>query len=374
MILILIVSAGFLVFYIYGISRFVFGINNLKRNRNKHLFTVTLIVSIRNEEQNLPDLADCLLKQEYPRDKLQIILINDRSTDHSAEFIDNLAAKNNHVTAIHIHDIHENFAPKKRAIDRAVKQAAGEILLFTDADGRPGSNWISAMVENFDENTGMVLGYAPYFHSDNYKGLRNDLLALEYFSHAAVALATTGLNYPVTCVGTNLAYRKKVYEQLDGFGKFKSIHTGDDDLFLQRVREETEWEVAYATSPDSFVYNIPPETWRKFYNQRIRYGSKGFLYPKRISATLVAFYLFNLFILFLAGLALKFPPAIAVFAGMFFMKALFDYHFLSNAARKLSHQKLLDRYWIAAILHVPYILYFGLMAQIQKFEWSGLKQ
>ncbi len=321
-------------------------------------------------------MRDCiqnLLAQNYPSENLEIIIIDDRSTDDTAKTIQDLSKNNSKIKHLTIKVSNDSFAPKKYAIDMAVRQAKGEIIILTDADGRPGPEWVGSTISCFTGHVGMVIGYAPYISKSPYNNTIYRLLSLEYLSHAAVACASTGLNYPVTCVGTNMAYRKEVYEQLDGFGQFKHIHTGDDDLFLQRVRQETDWKIIYNNQKESQVWNAPPSNLIRFFHQRLRYASKGFLYPKKITASLLALYIFNL-LLFLSPLTLLFHnifilPILAVVL----LKAAGDYYFLSKAATLLHDRRHINLFPFAFFLHIPYVLLFGFLSQIKQFKWGNRK-
>ncbi|MBC6951711.1 glycosyltransferase, partial [candidate division KSB1 bacterium] len=63
----------------------------------QNLPSVTLIVSARNEEEHLPHLLNCLSAQDYPADKLEICLVDDRSTDRTNELLAEFAARHRHV-------------------------------------------------------------------------------------------------------------------------------------------------------------------------------------------------------------------------------------------------------------------------------------
>jgi cellulose synthase/poly-beta-1,6-N-acetylglucosamine synthase-like glycosyltransferase len=219
----------------------------------------------------------------------------------------------------------------------------------------------------------MVIGYAPYITKHPYNYMTYRLLAIEYLSHAAVAGATAGLDYPVTCVGTNLAYRKDVFIKLGGFGKFRNVHSGDDDLFLQRVREETDWKIRYALNLGSQVPNAPPQNWRKFYHQRLRYASKGFLYPRIYTLILSAFYIYNLLIvlnLIMLLFSLQWLYSLSI---LFVIKFLSDYLFMIRSGKILHDRRSTILLPVAIVLHIPYVLYFGMMAQIQGYHWAGRK-
>jgi len=349
------------------------GLLQVYRSTDGYHPNVSIIVSMHNEAENAGECIQHLLDQSYPAKNLELIIVNDRSTDETEKIVQKLSDENSLVKQIIINTTNKSFAPKKYAIDQAMKQAKGEIIVLTDADGRPGPGWIETVISRFARDVGMVIGYAPYTTAPPYNKKRYHLLSLEYLSHAAIACASAGLNYPLTCVGTNMAYRKEVYEQLAGFGQFKHIHTGDDDLFLQRVREETNWKIVYNSSCEGQVTNAPPATIKKFFHQRLRYASKGFLYPKIITGSLIAFYFFNLFI-FLSPLYILFK-GIYIFPvfTIALLKAFGDYHFLRTAASVLGHKEHLYLFPFAFLLHIPYVLLFGFLSQIKQFEWGSRK-
>jgi len=373
--LIFILQFLFSIFYFFGYLRLKSGLNYLSYPIQDSATkpSVSIIISLHNEETNIPSLIQHLTMQKYPNDLLEIIFVDDRSEDKTYELLSKNHISNFSVKLLKIEETPSDFAPKKYAITQAVSQASGEILLFTDADGRPGPTWVSSMVSHFSPETGMVLGYAPYTTHHPFNKTIFRILALEYLSHAAVSAASTGLNYPVTCVGTNLAYRKTVFQQLSGYGKFSAVHTGDDDLFLQRVREETDWEIRYATAENSHVFNAPPEKLSKFYDQRLRYASKGFIYPLKFKSILIFFYFYNLLYLISLVFMMINPSWFPVYLIALLIKYMIDYSFMHRAAKSLHDRRHLSMIPVTLMFHIPYVIYFGLVSQIQNFKWAGRK-
>ena len=330
---------------------------------------VSVIVSAHNEEKHLPACLEHLSRQVYPADKLEFIIVDDRSVDATAAIIDRYSERDKRFKRISITDRLPDFAPKKRAIDTAIRQAQGEIILFTDADGRPGPRWVKGMMSYYDKDCQMVIGYAPYTVKPAGH-LVKQILALEYLSHAAVAAATCGLGFPVTCVGTNMSYRKQLYMDIDGFGKYKPFISGDDDLFLTRVRESGQYTIRYAAQPDTHVYNDPPRLWGQFLHQRMRYASKGFSYPSRVTAGLTAYFLFNAMMLTgLVGWIFNsdwFFPVLLSYA----VKSAAEIVFMRKAAQTLNDTRFIQRIPLAQILHIPYVVIFGLLGQFKRFRWA----
>ncbi|MCB0281154.1 MAG: glycosyltransferase [Calditrichae bacterium] len=353
------------------------GLKNLRknqnRNQNKEYKSVSVVVSARNEQKNLPGLFSALEEQNTDGIVVEFIIIDDRSEDKTGEILEGQAAKDPRFKIITIKDKIPGFAPKKRAIDLAISQSGSDIILLTDADGRPGPLWIKSYLDLFNCGADMVIGYAPYKIARE-ASLAQKMLALEYFSHASIAAATTGLEFPLTCVGTNMAYLKNVYREIDGFGEYKSFISGDDDLFLTRVRESKKYRIDYNCSAESQVWNAPPSSFKKFVNQRLRYASKGFNYPFKVTIVLALYVIYN-FLLFAgpaAGQLLDIRILIVALLALL-VKMLTEFFFVQQAAKLLNDRRFVYLYFLTSLLHMPYVLFFGVAGQLKIFKWAEQK-
>lgn len=93
---------------------------------------ISVIVPACNEAENIETALQSLLAQDYPN--LEIITINDRSTDDTGTILDRLAAKDSRIRVIHLQELPNGWLGKVNAMHQGVKQASGEWYLFTDAD------------------------------------------------------------------------------------------------------------------------------------------------------------------------------------------------------------------------------------------------
>jgi cellulose synthase/poly-beta-1,6-N-acetylglucosamine synthase-like glycosyltransferase len=340
-----------------------------KNSSPRALPTVTLVVSARNEEGYLPHLLVRLADQDYPAGKLEICLVDDRSTDRTSELMSDFVARHRHGRHFQIRDTIPGFAPKKRAIDHAVRHSCGEIILLTDADARPGPAWVREMVAQFQPGIIMVCGYSPYFPRTN---LLQNILALEYFSLAAVSAGSIGAGRPLTCTGSNFAYRRDAFMAVNGFAGIAHFISGDDDLFLHKMHDHRLGKIAYAGHPAVHAAVRPPAAWRDFQSQRTRYASKGRHYKPGVTLGLAAVVLLNLLLClgFLAILLGKIEVFAATVVGGA-IKALFEFFYLRRAAAWLGEQRLLKYFPLAVLLHPFYIVYFSSRAPFAKFSWRG---
>lgn len=368
-----IITVSLLMVYIFFLMYLRRGFRKLQRalHSDKMPF-VSVVVCAHNEQKNLPDCIEHLRSQVYDSQKVEFIIVNDRSTDRTGPMIESVCKQDRRFVYLKITDRIAEFAPKKRAIDTAIKKSRGEIIILTDADGRPGPYWIKTMVSYYTPDKDMVIGYAPY-QVKPANHLTKQALSLEYLSIAAVAASSTGIGYPLTCVGTNMSYRKNVYEEIGGFGKFRAHISGDDDLFLTRVRENKKYNIHFATDAQTHVYNNPPQLWRKFLHQRMRYASKGFDYPRKVTIGLIFYFFMNL--LLLTGL-ISFLFNFKLFISsvlLFVLKAMAEFLYMHKAAKTLNDTRHLKMFPIAAFFHIPYIIIFGILGQFKHFQWAEEK-
>ncbi|MFQ5649899.1 MAG: glycosyltransferase [bacterium] len=346
------------------------GLQNLARPTNHWQPTVSVVVAARNEADHIAACLHHLRRQDYPGHLLEIIVVDDRSEDRTAEIVRNLALANPAIHLVQIHDLSPALAPKKRAIDAGIRRATGEIILSTDADCRPGPRWMSHMVQYFEPKVGMVAGYNPYQTGPGASTFQK-MLMLDYFSMACVAAASAGLGFPISCTGGNLAYRRALYLQTGGFTRFGSWISGDDDLFLEHIRETTPWKIRYAATPETFVPTAPPASVREFVHQRIRYASKGRRYAWRVVAGLLVVYVMN----FLIATGMVFscfaPQTWGVFLLALVAKSVSECALLLRGKNILHTKFSAATFVLTALSHPFYIALAGLAGQVMTFRWKG---
>jgi cellulose synthase/poly-beta-1,6-N-acetylglucosamine synthase-like glycosyltransferase len=333
--------------------------------------SVSIVVSARNEEKNLPSLFDALAGQRYGGNDFEIILIDDRSSDRTLEAMRSFAEKKSGVRVLSIRDVPAGISPKKNALSRGIETAQGEIIVTTDADCRPGPDWLSTLVSAFRKDTGMVLGYAPYRSDGPYRSLFHRLLALEYFSMGAVAAVSANSGHPSTCNGANLAFRKRSFLASGGYGDSATRLSGDDDLLMHRIHRLSGDRVVFCTSKAAAVFNNPPAGLGEFVRQRIRFSSKHLDYPPAVVAALSGVYLFYCWMLILL-IGSFFSGGCRILAALCIgFKTWAELAFLLRPAQKLLEDRdLLKYYPLIVIPHLFYVVLFPVLGQIIPVKWK----
>lgn len=113
-------------------QRLIVRLADFTPSRRLELPAVSVIAAARNEQEHIERAARSLLGLDYP--DLEIILLNDRSTDRTGEIIDAVAAADSRLTVLHIQELPPGWLGKNHALHYGARRARGDLLLFTDAD------------------------------------------------------------------------------------------------------------------------------------------------------------------------------------------------------------------------------------------------
>ncbi|HLW39046.1 MAG TPA: glycosyltransferase, partial [Brumimicrobium sp.] len=216
---------------------------------------ISIIISARNEEDNLAEFLPYILEQDYPN--FEVIVVNHQSTDGTEYILKAFQETHSHLRVITLErDKHLAFG-KKLPLTVGIKGAKHNHLLLTDADCMPTSNqWLKIMASKFSDKKEIVLGYAPLRKT---KGFLNKLIRFDTAFIALNYLSFAKAGTPYMGVGRNLAYTKDLFLKNKGFKSHYSIQSGDDDLFIQEVAKKKNYTISL--SPDSFCVSDAKETW-----------------------------------------------------------------------------------------------------------------
>jgi glycosyltransferase involved in cell wall biosynthesis len=243
---------------------------------------VSIIICARNESENLRNFLPAVLEQNYP--EFEVIVVNDCSEDNSYYILGNLKQQYPHLKISTINKDPQFTHNKKFAQFIGIKAAKNDILLFTDADCQPESdNWLSCMVSHFDDKTDFVLGYGGYL---NEKGLLNKLIRYESMTIAMQYLGMAIRGVPYMGVGRNMAYRRSVFFNNNGYGRYNHIVSGDDDLFVNTNAHRKNTRVEF--SKGTHTRSIPYSEVKKWIVQKKRHLTTAPYYKFRDKLLLIA--------------------------------------------------------------------------------------
>ena len=293
---------------------------------------VSVIICARDEADNLSQNLPGSLVQQYQTTH-EVIVVDDNSFDDSKYLLEEFQKTFKQLHVVELKQEAKLITGKKFPLSIGIKTAKHEIVLLTDADCVPASEfWIDKMQETYDDGTEIVLGYGAYHKK---RGLLNKLLrwetfhtALQYFSYALAGVPYMG-------VGRNLSYKKSIFFRHKGFSAHNKIPSGDDDLFINMAatKRNTKINIDAAT----FTLSKPASTWGQWIKQKTRHYSTG-RYYKPLHKFLLGFYSFTHFLFFpllIASLLFfSWQWALVVFCIRFITQAVIFYPAMKKLGEK----------------------------------------
>ncbi|MFI5131705.1 MAG: glycosyltransferase, partial [Chitinophagales bacterium] len=221
---------------------------------------------------NLPGV----LVQTY-RSSYEVVAVNDNSVDDSKYILQELKKTFKSLNVVELTHEAKLILGKKYPLSIGIKESRHEVLLLTDADCVPASEfWIQKMQDAYDDNIEIVLGYGAY---QKRPGVLNKLIRFETFHTALQYLSYALAGIPYMGVGRNLSYKKALFIRNKGFSSINHIPSGDDDLFINKVA--TKNNTAIIIDPEAVTRSIPKRTWREWRKQKARhYTTAKFYKPK----------------------------------------------------------------------------------------------
>ena len=361
----------------YGIHilLFTWGWSRLKkpyRKTKKFGTSVSVLIPARNEEKNIARILACLLAQDYRSNLMEVLVIDDHSTDATASIVEKYISRHPG-RDIKLIICDESIGSKKQALSLGVNKAKGDLILTTDADCIVGGRWISSFVKNY-ENTSAALISGPVTYL-NRPGFFNAFQSLEFLGLVASGAGAMGAGFPFMCNGAALAYEKDTFKKVGGYEGNQKYASGDDVFLLHKILKKLgKKRVEFLKDPEALVYTYGQNNLKSFLSQRLRWGSKSKAYRNTtaISTALVVF-LFN--ILLIGGLlvGMIFPQVLLITALLWLFKYLADLPLLLGITGFTGQRKILSAYLLFQPIYVIYLIITGTFSLFGDSEWKGRK-
>jgi len=226
--------------------------------------SISIIVPVKNAARTVRDLLDSLLKLDYDRERLEIIVVDGKSTDGTKEIVGECP-----VTLIE-----EEGRGLNAARNTGVRRSKGEIIAFTDGDCVVPPDWARSIAKNFrDPSVSFVGGFVEGYNKDDFLSTYMDetfFQAKPGFRSRSEATDLTLLQFPAGC---NMAFRRHALEKINFFDE--RIYYGFDDL--DPVERLGNKGFRIVLDPDVLVWHQHRTTLRGMLRQHFNYGRGGAL-------------------------------------------------------------------------------------------------
>ena len=355
-------------FYAFHILAFTYGLVKTKPEITGNLYNdtfVSVVVAARNEEQNILHLIESLAQQDYPIDKLEIIIIDDHSTDNTYAVVEEKKA---FIKNLKIIKLYSNQSGKRNAIRHAISQANGNLIITTDADCIVGRNWVKSIVHAYkNKNAKFII--APVLINQE-KSFIQYYTSVEQLSLAACTVGSASIGHPVMCSSANIAFEKDFFVKIDARIP-DNIHSGFDMFWLQEAIQISNSDISFIKSTDAAVYTKAPGSLKAFFSQHSRWASKNkFLKNPRIISTALSVVLLNTLITILLPISCFYTKAMGVFLMLLFAKIIIDSPIMFAAMYHYRKTRLLPWYIISSLLYpfaTSIVAFFGIFG---RYQWK----
>ena len=347
---------------------------------NKLQTRITVIIPARNEEENIGRCLDSVCNQAYPKDLYEVLVVDDHSTDKTAEIILSYKAENIKLISLKDFVAEEKLnSYKKKAIEIAIQQSMGELIVTTDADCYVPENWLQTIVAFYEQHHPEFI--AAFVAIDCSNKFIEVFQALDFMTLQGITGASVYKKIHSMCNGANLTYTKKAFEEVGGFTGIDNIASGDDMLLMHKIYKRYPEKILFLKSKEAIVQTAPVNTVGEFFNQRIRWASKADKYnDKRIFWVLLLVYLINVILLLLPTLTLFNPEKLLIFNYrlsiinlwllLLLLKTGIELIFLYPVAKFFGKQKMLWLFPLMQPFHIIYTVIAGWLGKFGSYSWK----
>lgn len=242
---------------------------------------LSILVAAKNEALYITACMQSLMNLDYPASLLEIIIIDDHSSDDTYAIASALSHQSPcRIQVLNAPDEPRLMGSKKRATSFGITHATGDILLFTDADGLVSRQWAKTMARYFSSPTVGFVSGASIPPIQKYKGLR--LYRLERIMISLTTALFIGLKNPAIASGQNIGFRKQAFLDIGGY-PLPNTPAGEDGYMIQAIHKKN-WDVLFAYTPDAVVVDRRCPGWQDYIHASTRHLASSKNFPLSIKA------------------------------------------------------------------------------------------
>ena len=367
--------------YLYIIANYLKNWHNLKfvpdRNSLENIPFISVVVAARDEEKNISHCIKSLLIQDYPVDKYEIIIVDDFSSDKTAELIKICESSVTNLKYLFSSANEQGhiISYKREAIQTGISASKGEYILLTDADCTVPTSWITTYSEQFMKEDCVFIGGSVII-SDENQDILTSFQGLDMIGMMVITGAGYQSGNQLLANGANMGFSKQVFKELGGYTQFPQRASGDDIFLLHHFHQHYPKSIRFLKTLSAVVVTQPEHSIKSLLRQRIRWASKNNAY-KEMNIN------FSLFVLFIVSLTIVILGILSVlqasiffpmFCVLYIFKIFSDYLLQREAIRFFNKRKLVKYFFISQNIHTLYIAWVGIMASLfPVYWWKGRK-
>ena len=225
---------------------------------------VSVVIAARDEEKSIEDCLKSLAAQNFPRSKLEVIVVDD-SADRTADIVKAYAGSHENVRYF---KLAEGGPGKKQALVLGIKKARGEYIFQIDADCIAGENWVSDLASRLGNDSALVGGFTLVRHG---KKIATKVQALEYLYMLSLGKALSRPIRTLSLFGNNTAFEKEAYARAGGYETLSPGLVEDYEL-VRAFFERGAGRARLIFHRNSVVSTKPAGSFKEYLEQRKRWA------------------------------------------------------------------------------------------------------
>lgn len=349
---------------LYFVQLVIFTIGAAKkfpRIKEEDLPNVTVVVAARNEEDNILDCLVSLDNLEYPEGKLEILIINDNSTDKTGELISNFIMGKEKFRVIVPQGTIANLKGKANALAHGLKTTKGEIIFTTDADCTVSPKWVKTLASYYTKDVAFVGGFTFQEDETAFKGMQS----IDFMYLLTVAAGALNLGLPLAAIGNNMSYRKSVYDEVGGYENIPFSITEDFQL-LKSIHSLKKYKCIYPVDEFGLVKSRACADFNSLFWQKKRWGVGG-VNSKFIGYLIMAWG-------YISKAAILLTPLFFSYTALYLclFKVCVDFFFIQSLFSKLKLRLKLTTFFAFEVYYTIYVLILPfIVLPNRKVKWKG---
>jgi cellulose synthase/poly-beta-1,6-N-acetylglucosamine synthase-like glycosyltransferase len=321
---------------------------------------VSILIPMFNEESNVNGLINNLQTLDYPPEKIEILIGEDRSSDNTPELLRKAADHDQRIRVIDIQKDLPDLMGKANVIGQLIPHCTSQLYFITDADVRVPPLWIKTILSNYHHKIGVIGGTTVIPVTGWWSGLQNiDWLLAQGLIQVAGRLFQT-----VAVSGTNMMVTKSACEAIGGYINIPYPLTEDIGL-LSAVKKKGFSGMNLLDAGCTAVTDAQPDI-SSLLEQRARWTYGALKLPKPIVLLLLIRSIFLLFIVFITS----WQPATGII--LYILKMLTDFALTRKVAHHIGvkvafwHFIFFEVYWFLTSMGGLFMHLFSINA-----KWKG---
>ncbi|WP_296620834.1 glycosyltransferase [Marivirga sp.] len=242
---------------------------------------ISILMAVRNEVHTVNYALNSLEKLNYPKDKYEVLMGDDDSSDGSTKIMKEWDKETNNFFYIPIKEKEGHLDAKANVLEQLAEKAKGEFMMITDADVEVPSSWLMKQLACWKEGSGIQSGFTIIKANDFLSSMQ----MIDWSLALGMVKIVSGWKIPVTAVGNNMMISKEAYNKVGGYKNIPFSVTEDFALFQAVAKQGYRYQ--QLANEDSLVKTFAIKGFWNLMNQRKRWMSGALKLPPFMVALLV---------------------------------------------------------------------------------------